>query len=361
MRYRNLAEILPRHAEQLGSKVAVRFKRDGRYQDLTWAEYRDSAFACAAALVEAGIKPGDRVGLLGENRVEWMIADIAILTAAAVTVVAAFVPECAADPLSDARCRRPMAVRVLGGPTGKGAAGPWRIAGTRGRCRVRRDSRGDRCGFVGRLSRSRQERAGPRRAGTREAHAATGHRRPGDDHVHVRHHRRPEGRDADALQSGEQRRKLPGGRTAGSGRCQAVLASAQSHLCPNRRSLRTTFRRHANLPRRECRDGCRQYRGDPADPHFVRAALLREVAGGSRLSRSQDHGGETARRVRAAHPLSRFGRRAASRSPSSRRSAPPVCRSCPDMGSPKARRSSPSTAPPITAKEPSARRCPAWR
>ena len=86
MRYRNLAEILPRHAEHQVSRVAVRFKRDGRYQDLTWAEYRDSVLACAAALVEAGIKSGDRVGLLGENRVEWLVADIATLTVAAVTV-----------------------------------------------------------------------------------------------------------------------------------------------------------------------------------------------------------------------------------------------------------------------------------
>ncbi len=38
------------------------------------------------ALIAAGIEPGDRVGLLSENRVEWLIADMAILTAGAVTV-----------------------------------------------------------------------------------------------------------------------------------------------------------------------------------------------------------------------------------------------------------------------------------
>jgi long-chain acyl-CoA synthetase len=86
MRYRNLAEILPRHAQERASQVAVRFKRNERYQDLTWTGYRDQVFACAAALVESGIKPGDRVGLLGENRIEWQVADLAILTAGAVTV-----------------------------------------------------------------------------------------------------------------------------------------------------------------------------------------------------------------------------------------------------------------------------------
>jgi long-chain acyl-CoA synthetase len=83
---RNLSEVLRRQADSLGSRVAVRFKRDGRYQDLTWKQYRDDVLACAAALVENGIEPGNRVGLLGENRVEWLVADMGILTAGAVAV-----------------------------------------------------------------------------------------------------------------------------------------------------------------------------------------------------------------------------------------------------------------------------------
>src|SRR5205823_729311 len=84
--YRNIPEAHRRQAERLGSQVAVRFKRDGRFHDLTWSDYRAGALACAAALAEAGVRPGDRVGLLGENRVEWMLADLGILTAGAVTV-----------------------------------------------------------------------------------------------------------------------------------------------------------------------------------------------------------------------------------------------------------------------------------
>jgi long-chain acyl-CoA synthetase len=64
----------------------VRFKRDGRYRDLTWEQYRADALACAAALTDVGIDPGDRVGVLGENRVEWLLADMGILTAGAVNV-----------------------------------------------------------------------------------------------------------------------------------------------------------------------------------------------------------------------------------------------------------------------------------
>ena len=83
---RNIAEAHRFQAERLGSQVAVRYKKSGAWTDLTWSDYRSEVLACAAALVEAGLQPGDRVGLLGENRVEWMIADLGILAAGGVTV-----------------------------------------------------------------------------------------------------------------------------------------------------------------------------------------------------------------------------------------------------------------------------------
>src|SRR5881227_3177325 len=84
--FRNIPEAFRRQAERLGPQVAVRYKRGGVFRDLTWMDYLADVRACAAALVESGVKPGDRVGLLGENRVEWMVADLAILTAGGVTV-----------------------------------------------------------------------------------------------------------------------------------------------------------------------------------------------------------------------------------------------------------------------------------
>jgi long-chain acyl-CoA synthetase len=86
MNYRNLAAVLRCQAERLGPRSALRFKQHSVYHDLSWQRYRDDALACAAALVDAGIRPGDRVGLLAENRVEWLVADMGILTAAAVNV-----------------------------------------------------------------------------------------------------------------------------------------------------------------------------------------------------------------------------------------------------------------------------------
>ncbi len=82
----NFAALHRRQADRLGPRPAVRSRRHGLYRDLSWQDYREQALACAAALADAGIGPGDRVGLLAENRVEWLIADMGILAAGAVNV-----------------------------------------------------------------------------------------------------------------------------------------------------------------------------------------------------------------------------------------------------------------------------------
>lgn len=86
MDYRNLAELHRRQCERLGPRVALRYKKHGLYHDVTWADYRAMAVAAAAALIDAGVQPGDRVGLLAENAVEWLAADVAILSAAGINV-----------------------------------------------------------------------------------------------------------------------------------------------------------------------------------------------------------------------------------------------------------------------------------
>jgi long-chain acyl-CoA synthetase len=84
--YRNLVELHRRQAERLGPRAALRFKRHGLYHDYPWEQYRADALACAAALIDAGVRPGDRVGLLSENRREWLTADMGLLAAGAVNV-----------------------------------------------------------------------------------------------------------------------------------------------------------------------------------------------------------------------------------------------------------------------------------
>lgn len=86
MNFRNLVEVHRYQAQRLGPRPALRYRRHGLFTDVTWADYREQTLAAATALADAGIQPGDRVGLIAENRVEWVIADMAIMTAGAINV-----------------------------------------------------------------------------------------------------------------------------------------------------------------------------------------------------------------------------------------------------------------------------------
>jgi long-chain acyl-CoA synthetase len=63
-------------------------KRDGQYQPSSWTEVADRVGRLARGLATLGIEPGDRVALIAENRPEWVVADLAIVSAGAITVPA---------------------------------------------------------------------------------------------------------------------------------------------------------------------------------------------------------------------------------------------------------------------------------
>ncbi len=57
------------------------------YSALTWRETADAVIAAANGLTRSmGIKPGDRVIIIGENRPDWLIADIAVKAIGAISV-----------------------------------------------------------------------------------------------------------------------------------------------------------------------------------------------------------------------------------------------------------------------------------
>ncbi len=66
--------------------AATKYKRGGRWVDTSVGEFRDTVRYFATGLFHLGLKPGDRVAILSENRPEWAMADFAILASAAITV-----------------------------------------------------------------------------------------------------------------------------------------------------------------------------------------------------------------------------------------------------------------------------------
>jgi long-chain acyl-CoA synthetase len=60
-------------------------KKGDRWEKVTVPQFRDSVRWFSTGLRVLGVKPGDRVAILAENRPEWTMADFGILCAAAVT------------------------------------------------------------------------------------------------------------------------------------------------------------------------------------------------------------------------------------------------------------------------------------
>jgi long-chain acyl-CoA synthetase len=65
---------------------AVSEKRDGQWVRISAAEFLRRVRHVALGLVDLGLQPGDRVAMISENRPEWSIADLAILSLGGVTV-----------------------------------------------------------------------------------------------------------------------------------------------------------------------------------------------------------------------------------------------------------------------------------
>ena len=86
-RHRSLVDMLDRAADRYGSKVAMIARRpSGEQTQTTYRELRDKAHRAALLLATRGIKPGDRVLLIGENSPDWVLGYFAILCAGAIAV-----------------------------------------------------------------------------------------------------------------------------------------------------------------------------------------------------------------------------------------------------------------------------------
>ncbi|MCI0340120.1 MAG: long-chain fatty acid--CoA ligase [Planctomycetales bacterium] len=80
-----VAAVLAALAGRPGA-AAFLVKRGGRFEPVSGAEAVAAVLEVAAGLRAAGIRPGDRVLLLSENRLEWALADLGTLLAGAADV-----------------------------------------------------------------------------------------------------------------------------------------------------------------------------------------------------------------------------------------------------------------------------------
>jgi long-chain acyl-CoA synthetase len=71
-------KLLAEHAERFGdSRAALREKRYGIWQTITWAEWARRVRRFAQGLASMGYQRGEPLAILGDNRPEWVIAELA--------------------------------------------------------------------------------------------------------------------------------------------------------------------------------------------------------------------------------------------------------------------------------------------
>ena len=78
--------IFMHQAARFGDRVLTLHKQEGRWQETTWQEALADLRRTTMGLVAAGIRAGDRVGIVSRTRSEWSDADLAALAAGAVVV-----------------------------------------------------------------------------------------------------------------------------------------------------------------------------------------------------------------------------------------------------------------------------------
>ncbi len=76
-------EVLAETVKKHGSRTALRTKRSGAWQSFTWNDYGRDAGRAARALVSLGVQPGQGISIIGQNSVEWLVADIGAIMAGA--------------------------------------------------------------------------------------------------------------------------------------------------------------------------------------------------------------------------------------------------------------------------------------
>ncbi|MEM8537004.1 MAG: long-chain fatty acid--CoA ligase, partial [Pseudomonadota bacterium] len=85
-RFRPLVRVIAEHAKDAPDGIAIRQKRYGIWQEMTWPMVETHMRQVAAGLIALGVAPGTKVGILSENRQEWVLAQFAAQCAGAVVV-----------------------------------------------------------------------------------------------------------------------------------------------------------------------------------------------------------------------------------------------------------------------------------
>jgi long-chain acyl-CoA synthetase len=104
---RNVAVQFLDRVKKSSAHEAYRFPQGDAWESITWKQTGDRVEALAAGLLSLGLEPEQRVGIASSTRVEWILADLAVMCAAGATttVYPSTNAEDTAYILGDSDCR----------------------------------------------------------------------------------------------------------------------------------------------------------------------------------------------------------------------------------------------------------------
>jgi long-chain acyl-CoA synthetase len=81
----NFPALFFEQVDKFQDRVALRRKEYGIWNRISWKEYGRKVKEVGAGMLGYGIKPGDRIAILGDNRPEWLICHLASMAVGGVT------------------------------------------------------------------------------------------------------------------------------------------------------------------------------------------------------------------------------------------------------------------------------------
>jgi len=107
MEEKSLGAIFYNQVKKYGDRVFLKAKGKGGYRDISWNQTHRRAMGAALGLMSMGLKRGEMVSILSENRPEWVMTDLGVLSIGAVDVpiYATDTPEQCAYILKDSGSR----------------------------------------------------------------------------------------------------------------------------------------------------------------------------------------------------------------------------------------------------------------
>ena len=84
--FETIPQLFNKTVRQNGPRVALRTKDLGIWHDITWDDYYDKAKKVGCALISMGFTKGDSACIIGNNSIEWVMADMGIQCIGGVSV-----------------------------------------------------------------------------------------------------------------------------------------------------------------------------------------------------------------------------------------------------------------------------------